>query len=793
MKNLSILFLLTVVSLSLSAQTIIENPQFSATTAEYVKIKKIELHDTVTKVDFEVTYFPNWWIRVLASETYFQNSNGEEKYYVKRAEGIQLEEHHWTPESGVNNYTLYFPPIGKDIEKVDFLEESWKIFDIELRAPRSAVSIIPEEIQGNWLKNDGSNAWDYGIYKDKVIYKNKVWNSVLITSKGKNHRLVLKDGMEQEELFVKRKKDKLLIGSSANLLHEYSKTKTNRQDYVLDNDEGFKLPVLKEDSAIYKGYIKGYHPKMGKTGMVFVNNIITQAQNSHLVEISPDGSFECRVPMIHPQMVFIDMLAVRENVFLEPGGETFHFIDFSEYIEPFKTQRDRNKRIRKSLFMGDAAKINTDLKATEYINFWDYAEVNERILDMTGEEYKAYCLDILNKEKEALDMFLQTGHLSQKSLQLNEMQIEQRAYQNILSYNMLKASVYRRKNEIPNHQQEIPLEPGIFDPSYYDFINIAELDNPVSLISNEYPILINRIGFAESIKPKINYSFLAMRDLFIEKEIVLTDEEKSVIDELIACSEHQCIDEILTSNKETWASFMEKHGALVASSSKDSYHHTRMRNLNKYFGLEQGLVSDIMYAQHEASMLTGMQKPFSEADKNRIRENISNTFIAEYLIKESDVRERLRAETFEANKSKTGYVINETPKAESDKLFDAIVEKYKGKIVYVDFWATWCGPCRGGIERIKSLKEELKDKEIEFVYITNPTSPLDTWSMMVPNIKGEHYRLSTDEWNYLASRFNINGIPHYVLVDKDGIIINDNVRLYSNRELKKMFDQYLEN
>ena len=55
----------------------------------------------------------------------------------------------------------------------------------------------------------------------------------------------------------------------------------------------------------------------------------------------------------------------------------------------------------------------------------------------------------------------------------------------------------------------------------------------------------------------------------------------------------------------------------------------------------------------------------------------------------------------------------------------------------------------------------------EIVYITNPTSPQSTWANMISDIKGEHYRVGNDEWNFLAAKFNISGIPHYVLVIKN--------------------------
>jgi len=182
MKKFLLLLLIHLSCIISFSQIIVEEPKFSATTAPYVKITKIELHDTVTIMDFEVTFKPKWWIQVLEDQTYIQDSKGSEKWYVTGAKGIKLNEKHYTPESGKNIYTLYFPPIDTSIETIDFMEEQWKIFDIELQ-PQEHYSVIPEPIKGNWLRTDGSNAWVVGFYDNMVIYKNECWDQILISSK----------------------------------------------------------------------------------------------------------------------------------------------------------------------------------------------------------------------------------------------------------------------------------------------------------------------------------------------------------------------------------------------------------------------------------------------------------------------------------------------------------------------------------------------------------------------------------------------------------------------------------
>lgn len=68
------------------------------------------------------------------------------------------------------------------------------------------------------------------------------------------------------------------------------------------------------------------------------------------------------------------------------------------------------------------------------------------------------------------------------------------------------------------------------------------------------------------------------------------------------------------------------------------------------------------------------------------------------------------------------------------------------------------------------MKEELKDKDIVYLYITGETSPLGTWNNMIPDIHGEHYRLTQAQWDYLSKSFEIRGVPTYLIVDREGNI-----------------------
>lgn len=130
----------------------------------------------------------------------------------------------------------------------------------------------------------------------------------------------------------------------------------------------------------------------------------------------------------------------------------------------------------------------------------------------------------------------------------------------------------------------------------------------------------------------------------------------------------------------------------------------------------------------------------------------------------------------------SSIIIDNSPEGE---ILGKIIAPYKGNVLFLDFWGIGCGPCRSGMMHQKPLLEKLSDQPFRALYIANGDEGLKACKKWLRNeeIKGEHIFVSDDDWKRLCGLFNISGIPHGVLIGKDGRIINDNYQFYGDEPL----------
>ena len=119
----------------------------------------------------------------------------------------------------------------------------------------------------------------------------------------------------------------------------------------------------------------------------------------------------------------------------------------------------------------------------------------------------------------------------------------------------------------------------------------------------------------------------------------------------------------------------------------------------------------------------------------------------------------------------------------------------EGKVVYIDVWATWCGPCLAEIPYLKELEEELHEENLAFVSISvDKEKDKGKWENMIAEKQLKGYQLFSDkDWKSdFVKAYGIQGIPRFILIDKAGKIISpDAPRPSSGDEIRSMIAEAL--
>ena len=121
------------------------------------------------------------------------------------------------------------------------------------------------------------------------------------------------------------------------------------------------------------------------------------------------------------------------------------------------------------------------------------------------------------------------------------------------------------------------------------------------------------------------------------------------------------------------------------------------------------------------------------------------------------------------------------------------LDDFKGKYVYIDFWATWCGPCKAEIPYLKAIEEKFHGKNIAFVSISlDSEADYEAWKKMVVDLEATGIQLIADKEfdSDFVSAYRVSAIPRFVLLDHDGNIISSNARAPSDPQLEELLDSF---
>lgn len=489
-----------------------------------------------------------------------------------------------------------------------------------------------------------------------------------------------------------------------------------------------ETPELKSGIATLKGHIAGFRPEMKLQGSTWAYNPVTGDVDENKISVDNKGDFTLELPLNHISVVNISANFMQTPVYLKPGETTSVEINFPEICRAqSKLQKDKPSLGEKYYFSGALAALNNE---------------------------------VCNGPLRALPV----GISSQEDYD--------QMFKDVATMNIDQFKQYwldRREEGL----KELDKYPHISDAYRKILVLNADMETAMQLMgyyvleyayrrANNIPRDSAAVGFVQPVITAEYYDFVPR--LVPNDPIGLY---ASYYSNIIRSLQYANIS-----------------GQPLPEGIKEFPDNTV--DLAKLMGTDKGILFDLIAAQRLARPIQEF-KPLTDeelAQADKISPVIKNIL--------ATMNNKLK-QTIEENKKKSGYTVDRVNIADvpAEELFNAITTPYRGKVVFVDFWATWCGPCRMAMQQSEPVKKEFEGKDVVFLYLAGENSPKGAWEQMIPDIKGEHYRVTSDQWDFWGKKFGINGVPSYMVLAKDGTPVHFQVGFMGVEKMKEMIEDEL--
>ncbi|MCL6218470.1 TlpA family protein disulfide reductase [Zunongwangia pacifica] len=719
---------------------VIENPAYEATTSGITHISRIERTPQVTRVTIHSKFVPGWWVN-FTKDTYLKDVATDKMYRIKEVIGAEFDEKLWTPDSGEQFTELIFEPLPASTQKIDYVDGQSTLFGVSLtKSASKTTNEVPSDVM-SWIQDEVS------------------------------------------------KSDRALAG--------------------------FESPdFFKREMAHVVGYIKGYDPRLGfETGIIYISNELTREEYPTVVEIATDGRFEAQIPMVQPAETFMVIDEEGFNFYLEPGTSLGLILDWKEFLLADR-YRDRRYEFKDIEFYGPLAKINRELNAFSPIRP-DYREEFQKwVGTLAPLDFQTKILDLYAQNEAKLDTYLAENKISQKAENFLKANIKLISSTDMFDY--VDRRDYLKRNDTTNAILKLKIP-----DSYYENMKaLLPVNEPAAIATNQYSTLINRLEFADLFSKVEHGSQLGrsrkpektLLEYFEEEGIALEEKYRELL-KPIAKDQSSSLDSLEQINlaKE----FNEKYKTQIQAHFKkyvEAPPEDRARDvLNtwmkkdslmvKDLGIKRGLASDIIKVRSLKFWFEFWGKETSDLVWARLKQDLANPFLkAEgqrmyekaYPAELPDNQTLADKDIMDPQTFKEKTLI--LPEGKGTTAFRNITDPFKGKIVFIDFWATSCGPCVATIKRMKETREKYKDNpDFDFVFITDQSqSPQKTYDQFIAEQELEHvYRVDQSTYHRFRDLFSFNGIPRYIVLDKTGNVVDTDFAMHSfDSKLPKILDKY---
>ena len=532
-----------------------------------------------------------------------------------------------------------------------------------------------------------------------------------------------------------------------------------------------------EDTARIVGCITGYSPKSGiKTGIIYFSDYLTREDQPLVIEVQEDGRFEVAIPTFAPLYSQITLGNEWISFYIEPGQTLGMTIPWEEFLQA-NIFRDRNYRFKNIQFKGALSRTNYDLMSYVFENdVINNNRIRRKLKTQTFDEKQKYYNDLKELQIKKLDYHHSVWRPeNQKAYTILKNAILLKHGKEM--FRLVSTRRYQARKDTSNKELQKPL-----DDSFYAFLQNIPMDSKSIMVNSDFHYFINGFEYSDPIREHdqmqtkgiktINFiSYLLMDESKISEEdgafidLVMaefkTDAEKDSLKKIYRTGYNKLIKNYPNSYK-AWNNKNINTRTEVEFSKWESAKESLARD----FKWGPDLTLDVAKTRSLKFMFENSPEDLCTKLWNGLKDGISEP----YLVKKGD---RLFDKYFGKDADKA-YKL---PDGKATDIFNKLIAPHKGKILLVDFWSTSCGPCVYAIKKSKAIRKEFADsQDIDFVFITEDrASSTKKYNTFVKEQElTNSYRIDKNDYLYLRQLFKFNGIPRYVLIDKEGKVIDNN-------------------
>lgn len=548
----------------------------------------------------------------------------------------------------------------------------------------------------------------------------------------------------------------------------------NRPDY----NAPMETPKIEKGNAVLSGKLLEYRPEMKFSGKLHGSNIIPITSIEQDFTVNDDGTFRVEFPLVAPARIYMVSPFYRGDLILRPNQETNLLFNLREIARSdSKLRKDEQSYGQKVYVRGGAYAALNDEMINRPINVFinplsqqEYNDMLTNINGMTPAQYKTYWM---NRYQQAIDKVNATPGVSDNYKKIYCLNLNLTLFDQLLSASGMLQDAYKKANNIDRRMAAPGFKLADYPADYYDVVKTLEINSPFMLLCDNYSYMPLMLEYANLENKKENpYGIFE----YLLESGKLKEDESALVKEYVASQKSGTPfnkEDELMSIRRLYDSLFQEYA------KKQQAERNTRQVLARLLGTDKGLLFDLMDIRPLSGKITQFQ-PLTDEDLEKAA-RVAPVYKEVLAGLNEDVLRKI-----EENKKKSGYTVNEVPQVPNEELFEAIVSKYKGKVIFIDFWATWCGPCRSAMKEAEPVKKALAGKDIVYLYLTGPSSPLETWNNMIPDIHGEHYRLAEEQWNHLCYKFGVNGVPSYLLVGRDGKPVHFQIAFMGAEKMKEM-------